>query len=97
MANGPIVPSSNSSLLGELTLSDYLQIARRRRWFIVLSSIGLLIGAGVTAYRLPNVYKAETTILVDSQQVPDKYVPAIVTGDIAGRLSTLQQQRAVTD
>jgi succinoglycan biosynthesis transport protein ExoP len=92
LANGPIVPSSNSSLLGELTLSDYLQIARRRRWFIILSSIGLLVAAGVTAYRLPNVYKAETTILVDSQQVPDKYVPAIVTGDIAGRLSTLQQQ-----
>lgn len=92
MVNGPISPASNSSLLGELTISDYFQIARRRRWYIVLGGLGLVVVAGVAAYRLPNIFRAETTILVDSQQVPDKYVPAIVTADIAGRLSTLQQQ-----
>ena len=30
--------------------------------------------------------------MVDSQQVPDKYVPVTTTGDIVGRLSTLQDQ-----
>src|SRR5947208_6633397 len=54
--------------------------------------MALFVFASVFAYRLPNIYRAETVILVDSAQVPDKYVPTINTGDIAGRLTTLQQQ-----
>lgn len=83
---------ANSTMFADMKFSDYLQIASRRRWYVILSAIGFFVTAGVTAYRLPNIFRAETTILVDSQQVPDKYVPNVITGDIAGRLSTLQQQ-----
>lgn len=59
---------------------------------MIVSALGLLVACTVMANRMPNIFHAETVILVDSQQVPDKYVPAIVTADIAGRLTTLQQQ-----
>ena len=82
----------HNELLGHQQFSQYLEIARRRKWNIILSTVGLAICATVIAQRLPNTYRAETVILVDSAQVPDKYVANIDTGDIAGRVATLQQQ-----
>jgi polysaccharide chain length determinant protein (PEP-CTERM system associated) len=76
----------------DLQLGAYLEIARRRKWWIVLSTVGFFVCATVCARLLPDIYRAETVILVDSAQVPDKYVATINTGDIAGRLTTLQQQ-----
>lgn len=80
------------SALSELKLGAYLEIAWRRRWWLILSTIGCVVAVGVLAYRLPNLYRAETVILVNSAEVPDKYVPTLVTADIAARLATLQQQ-----
>lgn len=87
-------PSSSlrQNLLGNLMLRDYLEIARRRRWWIILSCLGLFITTFVVAWNLPPIYSAATVILVDTSGVPDKYVPSISTGDIAGRLTTLEQQ-----
>ncbi len=92
MVNGLTQQTLNSSLLGELTLSDLLEIWRVRKWLIILCPLGLLVASAVVAYRLPSIFQAETVILVDSQQVPDRFVPTIITSDIAGRLTTLQQQ-----
>jgi len=79
-------------LLQNLSLRDYLDIARRRKWWIILSGIGLFVCVAIVAWSLPPIYSAETVILVDTSGVPDKYVPSINTGDIAGRLTTLEQQ-----
>jgi succinoglycan biosynthesis transport protein ExoP len=76
----------------EMSFAAYLEIARRRKWWIILTPLGLFIAMTIFAHRLPNIFRAETVVLVDSAQVPDKYVPTISTGDIAGRLTTLQQQ-----
>jgi len=78
--------------LGEFSIRDYVEIGLRRKWWIILSTLAFFVATVVFAHRLTDVYRAETVILVDSQEVPDKYVPVIVTADIAGRLSTLQQE-----
>jgi succinoglycan biosynthesis transport protein ExoP len=78
--------------LGNAQIGLYLQVAQRRKWWIILCSLGLFIAATVFASRLPDIYRAETMILVDSAQVPNNIVPAMNTGDLAGRLATLQQQ-----
>ena len=75
-----------------MDFDTYLAIGRRRMWWVVLTTVGLFTCTVVATKRMPNIYSASTVILVDSQQVPDKYVPDITTGDIAGRLTTLQQQ-----
>ncbi len=80
------------SLVGETNFGMYLEIARRRKLWIILTSVGVFSAITIYAKRLPDMYSAETVILVDSAQVPDKYVPTMSTGDIAGRLTTLQQQ-----
>jgi polysaccharide biosynthesis transport protein len=84
--------SAAGDLLGGLSLQQCVRIARRRKWWIVLTAIGMTVTAMVLAWRLPNVYRAQTTILVDPQKVPDNYVPSTVTSTVADRLATLTQQ-----
>jgi len=66
--------------------------AKRRKWAILLPTIGVLLATVVVAFQLPNVYRAETVIMVDPQQLPNSYVTATVSSSISDRLSTIQQQ-----
>jgi polysaccharide biosynthesis transport protein len=84
--------TTNTTNLADLSIADYLDIARRRKWWIILSTLTVFIVSMVVAFRLKNVYRAETTILVDSSQVPNNYVAPVVSTDISSRLTTLQQQ-----
>jgi succinoglycan biosynthesis transport protein ExoP len=88
--NSPTAVGLN--LFSNLGLRDYLEIARRRRWWVILSSLGVFICTTIVVWKLPPIFGAETVILVDTSGVPDKYVPSMSTGDIAGRLTTLEQQ-----
>lgn len=78
--------------LGDLRLRDYLKIAKRRKWWIILTAVGMCVAASVMAKRLPNIYRSQTTILVDPQKVPDVYVQTTVTTSVAERLTTLTEQ-----
>lgn len=84
--------SNDGNVPGEMHLGDYLEVAKRRKWWIALSALAFFLALTVFARRMPDIYRAETVILVDSAQVPDKIVATINTGDIAGRLTTLEQQ-----
>ena len=56
MANPPTTPVS-SQLFGDLNFHDYLAIAKRRLFWIVLPAIGVLIATAIVAWRLPDVYR----------------------------------------
>jgi polysaccharide biosynthesis transport protein len=86
----PLHYSENS--LSNPDFKVYVEIIRRRKMLIILPLVGFTLAAASFAHRLPNVYRAETVILVDPQQVPDKYVPTTVTANVADRLTTLQEQ-----
>jgi succinoglycan biosynthesis transport protein ExoP len=73
-------------------IRPYLEVIRRRKSIVILTAIGLFFCIALVAYRLPNVYRSETVILVDAQQVPSTYVQSTVTTTIQDRLSTIQQQ-----
>ena len=77
--------------LGALPLKDYFDVAKRRKWWVILVAIAVFVGASVVALRLPNIYRAETVILVDPQKVPDSYVPTTVSTTVSDRLSTIRQ------
>lgn len=75
-----------------LQLRQYVDIARRRSLAIILPTVAVSVVTAMVAMRLPNIYRAETIIMVDPQQVPNNYVVSTVTSSIADRLSTIQQQ-----
>ncbi len=81
-----------ADMFAGLQFRDYLEIARRRKWWIIGIFLALFTGMLVVAFRLPTLYTADTVILVDAQKVPDSYVPSTVTSSIADRLTTIQQQ-----
>jgi polysaccharide biosynthesis transport protein len=85
---------SAQALMGgaALELREYLNAAKRRKLTILLPTIGVFLATLVVAVHLPNIYRAETVIMVDPQQVPNNYVATTVTSSISDRLSTIQQQ-----
>lgn len=72
-----------------------------REWMVVIQRHLLLISvvmsitllsAGIFVTRMPNIYRAETRILVNPQRISDKYVSSAVSMDSTERLNTLSQQ-----
>jgi succinoglycan biosynthesis transport protein ExoP len=60
--------------------------------WIVIETILFSFAGATFLLLLPDHYKASTTILVDPQKVPEKYVSPTVSSDPAQRLSTITQQ-----
>lgn len=59
---------------------------------IFLISLLLAVAGIVVVSLIPNQYKATTTILVDPQKIPERYVASTITTDINAHMSTLTQQ-----
>src|SRR5512138_3232066 len=71
---------------------DFLQMAWRRRWFIVVPTIMGAYAALIVSARAPNMYQSEMLIQVVPQRVPDTYVRSTVTMRTEDRLNSLSQQ-----
>ena len=76
----------------QYSFDTLVQVARRRKWLIILPALVIgVIGAAIVTY-LPNVYRSETLILVVPQRVPESYVRSTVTARIEDRLQSISQQ-----
>src|SRR5579862_1620856 len=53
----------------------------------VLSAITVVV-----VYRIPPTYEAKATILVDSQQIPDKFVTSTINSEVEDRIASLKQE-----
>lgn len=73
-------------------MRDYLAIARHRVALVLLTAMAVTVVVVIVVKRMPNIYRAETMILVDPQQVPNNYVASTVSTNISDRLSTIQQE-----
>ena len=74
------------------TIGDIKRLIRRRGLIFALSAIPVFVGAVVIAFVLPPVYVAKSTILIESQQIPEEYVKSTVTGYVEERLQTITQR-----
>jgi succinoglycan biosynthesis transport protein ExoP len=71
---------------------EYGRFVLRYKWLVLVGSLVLTVVFTILIARLPNVYQATTTILVDPQQIPEKYVSPAVSSDPGDRLNILTQQ-----
>lgn len=74
------------------TLDEYIEILRRRIWFIVIPFILIVAGASVYTIFAARQYKASTLVLVSPQRVPEAYVQATVTSRVEERLQSIAQE-----
>jgi len=70
----------------------YLELAVKRRWMLIIPFCLAMLCGTYLAFVLPEVYEAQTLILVRPQRVPTDYVRSIVSTDIDQRISTIRQQ-----
>src|ERR1700748_3462368 len=82
------VQQKNSSV----SVKDLTEAFKKHADMVFLASILLAVLGIVGISLLPNVYRATTTILVDPQKIPEKYVSSTVTTDPNARMNTLTQQ-----
>jgi len=76
----------------DMEMSDYREILRRRKWYIIFSILLILFAASVYCVVAPEKYKASTTILVIPQKVPEGYVRSTISSRLDERLFTIWQQ-----
>jgi succinoglycan biosynthesis transport protein ExoP len=65
---------------------------KKRPYALFLTSLLIAITGIVVISLIPNQYKATTTILVDPQKIPERYVASTITSDPNAHLNTLMQQ-----
>lgn len=70
----------------------YWRVIARNWPLIMIGAFACLLLLTSVIAKLPTEYEATTTILVDPQQVPEKYVSSAVNSDPGERLNTLTQQ-----
>lgn len=76
----------------QLTLQDYLSIARRRAPYMIgIFVLGLLI-AVIVAFVMSPVYRATGTILVESTQIPDNVVSSSVKIQLDEQINMIGQR-----
>lgn len=73
-------------------LFQYWRVLLRNWWQTLIGAFSCLLLLTLVIAKLPSEYEATTTILVDPQQVPEKYVSSAVNSDPNERLNTLTQQ-----
>jgi polysaccharide chain length determinant protein (PEP-CTERM system associated) len=73
------------------TPEDFLRIAWRRRWLIVLPLCATIVGGVLYAFSLPEQWMSTALIQVVPQQVPEAYVKSAITMRIDDRLDSIKQ------
>src|SRR5512143_263623 len=75
----------------EMTIQDFKEILKRRKWSLIVPALIIFVIALVVAFVLPPVYRSTATILIEEQEIPREYVVASVTGFAEQRLQTINQ------
>jgi polysaccharide biosynthesis transport protein len=61
---------------------------------VVAAGIAVL-GCALTLWvirRMPSIYVSEALVLIDSQKIPEKFVPSTVNNDLQDRIATISQE-----
>lgn len=81
----------------EISLKDYLQIARRRKYTIILPMLALLMLSAIVAIILPPVYRSKATILIEQQHIPTDLVRSTVVSFADERIRQIEQKLMTID
>ncbi len=83
--------------LQPMKFEDYMAILRRRKTAFIITFLILLPLAIAPAIFIPSVYKSETTILIDRQEIPTELVETTVTGFVNERIEGLTKRLLTLD
>jgi protein tyrosine kinase modulator len=73
------------------TVEQVWAVAGRRRWWILSTFCCVTLATILVSFLIPAKYKSEATILVEQQQVPERYVTPTSTSDLLQALQAMTQ------
>lgn len=71
--------------------SEYLRIAWKRKWLIILPVIAVATAVSWVVYRLPDVYESTTLIVVKPSTLPNSMVATITEDSLTRQLTSIAQ------
>ena len=74
----------------QLGMDDYLGMARRQKWWILIPAVIAPVLGLLLSYAIPAKYTSTASVLVEGQQIQG--VAPIVTADLLPRIVTMEQQ-----
>lgn len=74
------------------TLTDVMEILRRRKWSLCLPFLACLALATTIGLTLPPVYRSTGTILIEEQEIPREYVMSTVSSFAEQRVQSISQR-----
>ena len=72
-------------------VDEYYRLVVRRRWWFMLSWSGVFLGTVGGSMLLRDKYLSEATIIVEQQQIPERYVTPTSTSDLGSALQAMTQ------
>jgi polysaccharide biosynthesis transport protein len=75
-----------------LEWNDIKSFIRRRRKTFILVFLLLFLSSIIIAFTLPSIYRGETTLFIEEQQIPENFVGAPITTYAEERLNNIKQQ-----
>jgi len=88
----PFYPDIDSSGFQQgLDVRALFDIAKRRALYFILPFLLAAVGGAFVVTKIPPVYEAHATILVESQQIPEDLVKSTVSALAAERLQVIEQ------
>ena len=73
------------------TPAEYLKILRRRKWLIILPVFAVAIAASYVIYKLPDVYRSSTLIVVKPSTLPQSVIPGSTEDALTRQLASITQ------
>lgn len=70
----------------------FIEAPRRRPWLVVVPWVAVIVASAVALYMMPRKYRSSTLILVESQRMPDSFVPRVATDDRSARLEAIRPE-----
>lgn len=70
---------------------EYLEMARKRKWLILLPTIAVGLAIAYVVYRLPDVYESTTLIVVKPSTLPNSVVPTVAEETLTRELTSISQ------
>jgi succinoglycan biosynthesis transport protein ExoP len=75
-----------------LEIGTYVDILKRRKWYLVIPAVLIILISGTVAMLLPPTYKSSATILIEEQEIPADFVMSTVTGYAEQRIQSTKQR-----
>jgi polysaccharide chain length determinant protein (PEP-CTERM system associated) len=73
------------------TPGEYVKIALKRKWLIILPAIAIATAVSFTVLRLPDLYESSTLIVVKPSTLPNSVVPTITEDSLTRQINSIAQ------